>query len=143
VQLRRIALGLARNAADALGERVGTVTVRTGVAEVDEARLARVQPSDTLAPGRYVFLEVSDTGCGMDAETRARILDPFFTTKSPGRGLGLSEVLGLVRAQGGGIDIESEPGKGTRVAVLFPAPAPSPVHSVGSRANPSRRRRRA
>ena len=139
VQLRRIALGLARNAADALGGRAGTVTVRTGVAEVDEARLARVQPSDTLAPGRYVFLEVSDTGCGMDAETRARILDPFFTTKSPGRGLGLSEVLGLVRAQGGGIDIESEPGKGTRVAVLFPAPAPSPVVSVGPRANPRRK----
>ena len=139
VQLRRIALGLARNAGDALGERAGTVTVRTGVVEVDAAQLARVQPPDLLAPGRFVFLEVSDTGCGMDADTRARILDPFFTTKSPGRGLGLSEVLGLVRAQGGGIDIESEPGKGTRVTVLFPAPAPAPI-SVSQKAKPVRRR---
>jgi len=124
VQLRRVALGLARNAADALDERGGTVTVRTGVVELDGERLARVQPPDALAAGRYVFLEMRDTGCGMDAETRARILEPFFTTKSPGRGLGLSEVLGLVRAQGGGIEIESEPGRGTRVTVFFPAPPP-------------------
>ena len=122
VQVRRVALGLARNAADALGEPGGTITVRTGAVDLDDERLARVQPPDSLSPGRYVFLEVRDAGCGMDAETRARILEPFFTTKSPGRGLGLSEVLGLVRAQGGGLEIESEPGRGTRVTVLFPVP---------------------
>ena len=122
VQVRRAALGLVRNAADALGESGGTITIRAGACDVDDERLARVQPPDALALGRHVFLEVRDTGCGMDAETRARILEPFFTTKSPGRGLGLAEVLGLVRAQGGGLEIESEPGRGTRVTVLFPVP---------------------
>jgi PAS domain S-box-containing protein len=138
VQVRRVAIGLARNAADALGERGGTIVVRTGAADVHEERLARVQPPDTLAPGRYVLLEVRDAGCGMDAETRARILEPFFTTKSPGRGLGLSEVLGLVRAQGGGLEIESEPGRGTRVTVLFPVPPP--VASLDRRRSRARRR---
>ena len=138
VQVRRVALGLVRNAADALGEAGGTITLRTGATEVDEARLARVQPPDALAPGRYVYLEVRDAGCGMDAETRARILEPFFTTKSPGRGLGLCEVMGLVRAQGGGLEIESAPGRGTRVTVLLPVP-PS-VSPIDRRKSPSRRR---
>jgi CheY-like chemotaxis protein len=76
-----------------------------------------------LAPGSYVCLEVSDKGIGMDEETKAKIFDPFFTTKFAGRGLGLSAVLGIIRAHGGGIEVESERGGGTTFRIYFPPSA--------------------
>ena len=121
VLLRRVVLDLIRNAADALGSAPGSVRVATRVLDADAELLASAEPPGALDPGRYVAFEVRDNGCGMDAETRARMLDPFFTTKSPGRGLGLCEVIGIVHAQGGGILVHSEPGVGTIVAVLLPA----------------------
>ena len=121
VLLRRVVLDLIRNAADALGSAPGSVRVATRVLDADSALLASAEPPGALDPGRYVAFEVRDTGCGMDAETRARMLDPFFSTKSLGRGLGLCEVIGIVHAQGGGILVHSEPGVGTIVAVLLPA----------------------
>lgn len=129
--VRRVALDLVRNAVDALGGKPGAIRLRTYAVEADSEILARVAPPAALEPGRYVALEVGDTGCGMDAQTRSRMLDPFFSTKSPGRGLGLSEVIGLVHAQGGGLSVESEPGQGTTVTVLLPALAG--LASVGPR----------
>jgi signal transduction histidine kinase len=73
-----------------------------------------------LAQGDYIELEVVDTGCGMTAEVKARIFDPFFSTKFLGRGLGMAYVQGIVRSAGGAIDVESSPGRGSRFEVWLP-----------------------
>jgi signal transduction histidine kinase len=93
----------------------GTISVRTARTVVDEGTIASVRP------GSYVALEVLDTGCGMSEETQKRIFDPFFSTKFTGRGLGLAAVDGFVRSSGGGVQVESEPGRGTRFRILLPA----------------------
>jgi len=81
----------------------------------------------TLEPGRYVTLEVSDTGCGMDDETRSRLFDPFFTTKFSGRGLGLSAMLGILRSHSAGVRILTREGEGTSFKLFFPASQASPA----------------
>jgi PAS domain S-box-containing protein len=133
LHLRRIVSLVVRNAVDAMGPAGGNVVLRTFGAEVDLATLADYHPADSLAPGAYVGLEVRDTGCGMDETTRARILEPFFSTKSPGRGLGLAEALGLVGASGGGICVQSAPDRGTSVRVIFPVPPPETLEDARRR----------
>ncbi|MBL8972944.1 MAG: PAS domain S-box protein [Myxococcales bacterium] len=125
-QIRQVVMNLITNASDALGEQPGTISVRTGVVEADAAMLAGMYGDERLAPGRYVLLSVSDTGCGFDAATQARLFDPFFTTKFTGRGLGLAAVLGILRGHGGAIAVEGAPQQGARFTVLLPAAA-SPV----------------
>jgi two-component system cell cycle sensor histidine kinase/response regulator CckA len=123
-QLQQVVMNLITNASDACGGEAGTITRRIG-----RLTFAAAQPSGLghdLPPGDYVFLEIADTGCGMDAYTRSRMFDPFFTTKFTGRGLGMAAVLGIVRTHRGGIEVASESGRGTTVRVLFPA-GPAPV----------------
>lgn len=120
-QLRQVVMNLIINASEAIGERSGVITVLTGATRCDEEYLRRTELADDLPPGYYMHLEVSDTGCGIDPETRARIFEPFFTTKFTGRGLGLSAVLGIVRAHKGALKVYTEQGKGTTFKVLFPA----------------------
>jgi two-component system, cell cycle sensor histidine kinase and response regulator CckA len=122
-QLQQIVMNLVINAAEAVENR-GEVSVRTGTAELDGAH----HPNEVFAlrgidaaAGRYVFLEVRDSGAGMDGETLQRIFDPFFTTKSTGRGLGLAAVLGIVRSHRGTMRVASSPGRGTTFAVYLPA----------------------
>jgi CheY-like chemotaxis protein len=119
-QIRQVIMNLITNAAEAVGQRSGVVTISTGITEVDQNYLAGTYIDDDLNPGYYSYLEVSDTGQGMDAKTRARIFDPFFTTKFTGRGLGLSAVLGIVRGHRGAIKVYSEAGRGTSFKVLLP-----------------------
>jgi PAS domain S-box-containing protein len=120
-QLSQITMNLVMNASDACGERGGAIVVRTGVMQAGAAYLATTYLAPDLSPGRYVFLEVSDDGCGMAPEVLARIFEPFFTTKFSGHGLGLSAVLGIARSHQGAIKVESTPGTGTTFRLLLPA----------------------
>jgi len=120
-QLRQVVMNLITNASDAVGERVGTITVTTGTLHATREYLAEAFAHASTEPGEYVYLDVCDTGCGMDGPTIERIFDPFFTTKRTGRGLGLAAVLGIVRGHGGAVRLQSAPGRGTSFRVLFPA----------------------
>ena len=120
-QIRQIIMNLVINASEAIGEKGGVIDLSAGVTTVDRACLAGTMGAPELPEGDYVFLEVSDDGSGMSAETQARIFDPFFTTKFTGRGLGLAAVLGIVRGHRGAMKVESEPGCGTTFRLLFPA----------------------
>ncbi len=119
-QLRQVVMNLIINASEAIGERSGVINLSTGAMDCDRAYLSEAWLDEQLAEGMYVFIEVADTGSGMDALTRSRIFDPFFTTKFTGRGLGLAAVLGIVRGHRGAIKVYSEPGQGTTFKVLFP-----------------------
>ncbi|GIW19160.1 MAG: hypothetical protein KatS3mg064_2317 [Tepidiforma sp.] len=120
-QIRQVIMNLITNASDAIGERSGVISVSTGLLFADRAYLKTAYMDDDLPEGDYVYLEVADTGVGMDEETAARIFDPFFTTKFTGRGLGLAAVLGIVRSHRGAIKLYTEPGRGTTFKILFPA----------------------
>lgn len=120
-QVRQVVMNLIINSSEALGEQAGVISVSTGVVHCDASCLESTHLHEELPEGPYVYLEVTDTGCGMDTETIERIFDPFFTTKFTGRGLGLAAVLGIMRGHRGTIRVYSEPGKGTCFKVLFPA----------------------
>jgi PAS domain S-box-containing protein len=122
-QLRQVLMNLVINASEALGEESGTITIATGVRHGDSRFFADAAAGGEMGKGEYVFLEVADTGCGMDRETLGRIFDPFFTTKFTGRGLGLAAVQGIVRGHRGALKVDSEPGRGTSVTVYLPAAA--------------------
>ncbi len=120
-QLQQVVMNLVTNAAEAIGVGEGCVTLRTGTRELGETDVTGLRVAEALSPGSFVFLEVADTGSGMDPETQARIFDPFFTTKFTGRGLGLAAMQGIVRGHGGGVEIQSRPGAGTLFRVYLPA----------------------
>jgi len=123
VQLRQVVMNLILNASESLGEKSGLIQMGTSLQEMTRADLDQTLLGTGLPPGAYLSLAVSDTGCGMDAETLERIFDPFYTTKRSGRGLGLAVVLGIVRSHRGTLRVFSDPGRGSRFEVSFPAAA--------------------
>lgn len=119
-QMRLLVMNLVFNAADALVDGSGNLTITTRSRAIDQAPTGAL-PAGPLEPGRYVELTVADTGCGMDRHVLQRIFDPFFSTRPWGHGLGLTAILGIVRAQQGAVQVTSDPGQGTSVRVLLPA----------------------
>ena len=119
-QIRQIVMNLVLNGAEAIGSKSGIVGVSTGVVRADGDYLRDAFVGRDLADGDYVYLEVSDTGVGMEPETRDRIFDPFFSTKFTGRGLGLAAVQGIVRSHGGALKLYTEPNCGSTFKILLP-----------------------
>jgi signal transduction histidine kinase len=124
-QLDQVLMNLVTNAAQAVGDRIGTITVE----------VAAIAPA-TGTEGAGVRLTVADTGCGMDEPTRQRIFEPFYTTKGVGEGtgLGLSIVHGIVKGHGGSITVDSEPGRGSRFNIFLPITAASAYSVAGAAA---------
>jgi signal transduction histidine kinase/CheY-like chemotaxis protein len=135
VQLRQLLMSLLVNAAEAIGDKPGTITVRTDQ-EVCTARdLSATNLHGPVAGGNYVRLSVADNGPGIAPEVVERIFEPFFTTKFAGRGLGLAAVGGIVRAHKGALRVRSQVGEGTTFELLLPAElreTASPTHEVGA-----------
>ncbi len=126
-QLRQVVLNLITNASDAIGDRQGAITVRTRLVRLDGRPLPGAVGSPPIEAGDYVLLEVDDTGGGIDDATRARMFEPFFSTKASGRGLGLSATLGIIRQHRGVILVESTLGVGATIKIYFPAIADAPA----------------
>jgi signal transduction histidine kinase/ActR/RegA family two-component response regulator len=137
-QVEQVLVNLVMNARDAMPDG-GSVTITTDAFELESP--AGDEHSDE--PASYVKITVSDTGCGMDDETKSRVFEPFFTTKDRGQGtgLGLATVYGIVRQSGGFVALESSPGRGAEFAVCLPRveePVASKVLGVGGRADDDR-----
>lgn len=119
-QIRRLVMNLVNNAADSLEGRGGELRIRTGLVDADADLLASQTIAGGARPGSFAFVEVTDSGKGMDQRTLDRIFDPYFTTKSTGRGLGLAAAPGIIKAHRGALRVESSPGRGTTIRVLLP-----------------------
>lgn len=120
-QIQQVIMNLIINASEAIGEKNGVISISTGCMECDRKYLSETWLVENLQEGPYVYLEVSDNGCGMDRSTIEKIFEPFFTTKFTGRGLGMAAILGIVRGHKGAIKVYSEPGKGSTFKILLPA----------------------
>src|SRR6202158_99775 len=117
-QIRQVVMNLVINASEAIGEKDGIISLST--AQVSGSVNLASNSASGISPGEYVRLEVSDNGCGMTETVKAKIFDPFFSTKFAGRGLGLAVVQGIVRTHSGDINLRSAPGEGTTFQVLLP-----------------------
>jgi signal transduction histidine kinase/ActR/RegA family two-component response regulator len=120
-QVRQVLINLVVNASEAIGSVAGVIRVSTRRLDVPEGQSYRTALEAPLGPGSYVCLEVADTGRGMSEETKAKLFEPFFSTKFAGRGLGLAAVLGIVRGHRGSIQVYSRQAQGTEIEILFPA----------------------
>ena len=120
-QIQQILLNLVLNAAEAMEDRPGQITITTTAHELmDRQQASRYLHGVDLSLGHYVRLEVQDTGKGMEPDTLRRVFDPFFTTQKTGHGLGLASTLGIIRAHHGAVAVDSAPNQGTRFSILLP-----------------------
>ena len=120
-QLCQIIMNLVINASEAIEDNNGNINIQTGVVDCNRSFFSKAWIDDNLPEGRYVYVQVTDSGCGMDQNTQTKLFEPFFTTKFTGRGLGMSAVLGIIRGHKGTITVHSEPGKGSTFTVYLPA----------------------
>ena len=139
-QLGQVIMNLITNANDALDGEPGKIHITTGrTLATREYFASQTFLDDNLDEGEYVYVQVEDTGHGMDADTAQRVFDPFFTTKFSGRGLGMAAALGIVRGHGGAIEVQSTPHEGTRIRVLFPFSSSQPAFVTPTSINGSDR----
>ena len=120
-QLRQIIMNLVINASEAIGDKSGVIAITTGCMDCDKSYLKDVWLDENISAGLYIYMEIADSGCGMDKDTLSKLFDPFFTTKFTGRGLGMAAVLGIVRGHKGAIKVYSELNRGTTFKILLPA----------------------
>jgi signal transduction histidine kinase len=120
-EIRQIFHNLVVNAAEATVTDHGAIEICADLYHVSGEERNLALPGETFAPGAYVRVKVKDSGAGMAAEIAERAFDPFFSTKFLGRGLGLAEVLGIMRAHNGAVSLETVPNGGTSVTLFFPA----------------------
>ena len=130
-QLRQLIMNLVVNASEAIGESPGELTVATGFDDFGPEALTDLVDDVELGPGEYLWVELRDTGSGMDEATRRCIFEPFFSTRAAGRGLGLAAALGIVRSHRGGIKVSSSPGSGACFRILLPPPRAASASETG------------
>jgi PAS domain S-box-containing protein len=119
-QLSQIAMNLIINASESINEAQGQIFVSLANTNVEVGQTEKDHLGKTIPPARYLVLEVTDTGSGMDDETKQRIFEPFYTTKFMGRGLGMSAVLGIITAHNGALQLISQPGLGATFKIYLP-----------------------
>ncbi len=119
-QLQMAIRNAIRNSIESLPPEGGAITLQTGSIVVDRTYLEKMRPATDFPPGPYVFVEIADNGCGMDEETLTLAFDPFFSTKKAHPGMGLSNLLGIVRSHRGAVHLESAVGQGTTLRILLP-----------------------
>lgn len=120
LQLRQVVTNLVLNALEAMAPNRGTLTIKTSAVELDENERRALGEPEGLACGPYIAVSVSDNGIGIPTELKERIFEPFFSTKAPGRGMGLAASVGIVRSHKGFLDVTSQPGRGTTFRILLP-----------------------
>jgi signal transduction histidine kinase len=125
-QIRRVIVNLIMNASEAITEEGGSIRLETKVVQWENGLMKEGFEGPTLTGERFVSLVVADSGCGMDEVIQRRIFDPFFTTHKERVGLGMTEVLGVVRIHGCVINVDSTMGRGTTIRILFPDSVPNP-----------------
>ena len=133
-QIRQIVMNLVTNATEAIGDNEGVIKISTGGRLCDGDFLRSIRSDTELPEGEYIYLQVADTGSGMNEETLRTVFDPFFSTKFTGRGLGMAVVYGIMKRHNGAVKIETKIGSGTCITFYFPritgSPEISPTASI-------------
>ena len=125
-QIRQVVMNLIINAAEAIGDADGEIGVKLAKAEIKAEQTEKDHLGLMIQAGGYICFEVTDDGCGMNDDTRRKIFEPFYTTKFTGRGLGMSAVLGIIKAHNGALQLKSRLGHGTTFRVYLPFPLSKP-----------------
>ncbi len=135
-QIRQVVMNLITNSVEAIGDRPGLITLSAKAESFSRDELKDFHGDSNLSSGSFACLEITDNGSGMDSETISRVFEPFFSTKFTGRGLGMAAVFGIIKGHQGAIKINSEPGRGTQVMVLFPTTDDKPAKSDAVKSQP-------
>jgi len=127
-QLQQVLMNFIVNASEAIGDHEGEISIVVKKVQLKQRDLQDFLHGYALDDGEYVAISVADDGCGLDADTAAKIFDPFYTTKHTGHGLGLSSVLGIMQRHKGSVKVTSELGKGSQFTIILPAISADKVH---------------